>query len=182
VKLIEAAGKGWEAFERLLLHCDDAIAVSWLGQMQSTKGQGGLGKQDDAGESTMVRITRKDALLVNAIRDQVLKPWAADNYGDPEIAPRLRYMFEPPSDVEGEATADHVTAMALQAFKDANAPLDVRSYMEAKGYPLLTPEAHAAEKEANIAHARAMMTPDPEQEEDDDAEEEQEPASIEEQG
>ncbi len=162
VKLIEASGKGWEGFERLLLHCDDSIAIAWLNQTQSTKGQGGLGSQENAGESTMVRITRKDALLSHALREQVLKPWCLDNYGH-DLAPYLSWKFEPPKDEGLTAKTDLAVGQALVAFKAAGAPLDVRTFLEERAYPLLTESEHTAQKAASVEEAQSMMaatTPD----------------------
>ncbi len=160
VKLIEAAGKGWEGFERLLLHCDDSIAIAWLNQTQSTKGQGGLGSQENAGESTMVRITRKDALLSVALREQVLKPWCLDNYGH-DKAPYLNWIFEPPKDESLTAKTDLSIAQSMVAFKSAGAPLDQRAYLTARGYgeQLLTEAEHEAQQQKAIEDAQQAMKP-----------------------
>ncbi len=157
LKLIEAASNNWMGFMKLLEHCDDSIAIAWLGQSQSTKGQGGLGSQENAGESTITRLIRKDALVRDPLRDQVIKPWAADNYGNPDLAPHLEWQLEPPEDAGEVAKADLATAQALTGFKAAGAPLNVREYMESRSLPLLTEEEHTAQKQAAVDDAQAMM-------------------------
>lgn len=165
VKLLEASTNNWQGFMRLLEHCDDSIAISILGQRQSTMGQGGLKAQDDAGESTLTRITRKDALIATPLRDRLLKPWAKDNYGDEELAPIIEWQYEAPEDEGNAAKTDLAVAQALVQFKAASAPLDVRAYLLERGYPLLTEEEEAAKKAEAVKEAQQAMqtmTPDPE--------------------
>jgi phage gp29-like protein len=157
VKLLEASSNTWQGFDALLKHCDDSIAIAILGQSQSTRGQGGLGTQENAGESTMMRITRRDALLSDVLREQVLMPWAEANYGSAEAAPYLVWDNDPPEDKEKTAQAAKTVADALVAFKNAGAPLDVRTYLEQLGYPLLSEDEHAAQKQEAVEAARKAM-------------------------
>ncbi len=157
VKLLEASANTWEGFEKLLAHCDDSIAITLLGQSQSTKGQGGLGAQDNAGESTLTRISRKDAKIADVLRQQLIKPWAEENYGDAELAPFINFQVEPPEDESAAAKVDLAVGQALVAFKNAAAPIDIREYLEQRGYPLLTEEAHADMKKAAMEDAQAAM-------------------------
>jgi hypothetical protein len=161
VKLLEAAANTWEGFEKLLAHCDDSIAISFLGQKQSTNGQGGLGTQKDAGEESILRITRSDALIYVDLRNQVLKPWADDNYGDEDMTPYPCPQIEPPED-EGEvAKTDLTIGQTLMAFKTAGAPIDQRKYLEKRGYGelLMSEEEHAAAKQQAVEEAQQAMNP-----------------------
>jgi hypothetical protein len=152
LKLVEAASNNWEGFMKLLEHCDDSLAIVWLGQSQSTRGQGGLGSQENAGESTITRIIRKDALIAEVLRDQLIKSWAADNYGDAELAPHLHWQIDPPADEKKVADTD-------LGYGDA----------------LMTEEEHAAAKQQALEEAQAMMTATTPAESDDESEEEPEP-------
>jgi hypothetical protein len=173
VRLLESASDAWEGFKQLLDHCDDSIAILYLGQRQSTMGQGGLGTQENAGEDSLVRIARKDALVADTLRDQLLKPWAADNYGDPELAPFLKWNVDPPEDEKQAADVDLKVSQACGYFKTSGAPIDIRKFLEDRGYPLLTEEQHLQQKQDAVEDAQAMMiatTPaPPEPEEKDDA-------------
>jgi hypothetical protein len=93
LKLIEATANNWEGFSQLLSHCDRSIEVSLLGQSQSTEGQGGLGNQEKAGESTLLRLIKGDALVGDCLREKVIEPWAEDNHGDRELALFEEYQF-----------------------------------------------------------------------------------------
>ena len=37
--------------------------------------------------------------------EQILRPWATLNYGDPRLAPRFRYVTELPDEVDAKATS-----------------------------------------------------------------------------
>lgn len=156
MKLLEAAANTWEGFEKLLTHCDDSIAISFLGQKQSTNGQGGLGTQENAGESTILRLTRSDARIYVLLRRKVLKTWTQDNYGDAEMAPIPSPQIEPPEDEGERATTDFTVAQTLVQFKTAGAPLDPRKYLESRGYGelLMTEEEHAAAKQQAMEEAQ----------------------------
>jgi hypothetical protein len=131
----------------LLDHCDDSLAILILGQRQSTKGQGGLGTQEDAGESTMMRMTRRDALVGDVIREQMLEPWAEGLFGIAEAAPHITWDVDPPSDDAKVATALKDTATALATFKTAAAPIDVRALLGEMGLPLISEAEEKAMKQ-----------------------------------
>lgn len=159
VKLLEAASNSWEGFLKLIEHCDDSIAIVGLGQRQSTMGQGGLKAQDDAGESVMMRMTRKDSLIRNLFREKLLKPWAKANFGDENLAPNIVWQFEPAEDEQKASIADMNIATACQRFDACNAPIDMRQYLSERGYPLLEEAAHAALVAAKQQTAKDLLQP-----------------------
>lgn len=156
MKLVEAMSNTWEGFQKLIEHCDSSIEILFLGQSQSTQGTGGLGSQEKAGESTLIRILKGDALIGDQLRDQLLKPWAEDNYGDADMAPYLNWQIEPPEDEGERAKTDLAIGQALMAFKTSGAPIDMRKYLEKIGYGdvLLTEEEHAAQKQQAMEEAQ----------------------------
>ena len=119
VKLIEAAAQNTTGFLQLLEHCDSSIAITVLGQKQSTDGQGGLGTQEKAGESTLQRILRGDALVGEVLRERVLMPLARDNEGNAALAPYLRWQLDPPEDMAQKAKALLDVAQACVQFEQA---------------------------------------------------------------
>jgi phage gp29-like protein len=161
MKLVEAASNTWEGFQKLLEHCDDSIAILWIGQKQSTNGQGGLGSQENAGESTMLRLTRGDSKIYRVLRTQVIKPWAQANHGDAEKAPYVCPQIEPPEDESETAKTDLTIGQTLMAFKNAGAPVDPRKYLEARGYGemLMSEEEHAAVKQEAMEAAQQSVQP-----------------------
>lgn len=156
VRLLEAPANAWEGFLKLLEHADDDITISLLGQRQSTKGQGGLGSQENAGESTILRLTRSDALIYEVLRDEVIYPWTENNYGDGDLSPWPTPQIEPPADEAKVAETDLKIGQALTQFKSSGAPIDSRKFLEARGYgDLLMDEKEQAAMEASNAQEKA---------------------------
>lgn len=177
MKLIEAESNNWRGFQELLKHCDDSIAIALLGQSQSTTGQGGLGSQENAGQSTLVRVLRMDNQLGDVLREQHLKPWVDFEYGDEDLAPHVKWQVDPPEDQNAAAKTDLAVAQALVQFKAAGAPIDVRDYLEQRGYVLLSEEDHAAQKAKAIEDAQsAMQAPPPAVKDDEEQADDADPA------
>lgn len=140
LKLIESDSTNWKGFEGLIGHTDRSIEIAILSQSQSTEGQGGLGTQENAGESTILRLLRGDAMVGEVIREQLVKPWAADNYGNADLAPYLKWQVDPPEDMGIKAKTLLTVAQAVQAFALAPAwarHVDVRATLEDMGLPLI---------------------------------------------
>lgn len=137
VKLLEASALSYQGFQALLQHVDDSIAITILGQRQSTMGQGGLGAQEGAGDSVRIDLKRGDALIGHVLRDQILKPWAGYAYGAPDLAPYLCWQVEKPEDLQKKAQELTTVMDALQKARMAQLPVDSRAVLEAFGVPLL---------------------------------------------
>ncbi len=167
LKLLEATSTNWQGFKELLQHCDDSIDIAILGQRQSTQGQGGLGAKENAGESTLTKITRKDALIGDLLREKLLMPWTQDNYGNVDDTPEMEWQHEPPEDEKSASETDKNVGAALQSFKACAAPVDVREYLSQRGYPLLSPADVAklelqaqADKQQQMAHELSLKGAD----------------------
>lgn len=158
VELVEAMSMGWKGFEAMLAWCDREISNTLLGQSQSTDGQGGLSATDKPGDSVRNDVKAADsAKLCETLYTQALREYCEFNYGDPDLAPRPKYLVIPEEDEAKVADTDQKTATALVAFKNAGAPVDVRSYLEERGYPLLTPAQEQAQKQQALDDAKAML-------------------------
>lgn len=145
VKLIEAESNATKGFLDLLEHCDRAIATTLLGQHQSTDGQGGLGTQEKAGESTLQRILRGDALVGETLRERVLIPLVRDNEGDGGMAPYMQWRLDPPEDLAKKAQALYQVAQACVQFEQAptfGAHVEPRALLDEHQIPMV-PEDQA---------------------------------------
>ncbi len=140
VKLLEASSTDWEGFSQLVAHCDRSIEISILGQSQSTEGEGGLGNQEKAGESTLLRLIKGDALVGDCLREKVVEPWAEDNHGDRELAPYIGWQLEPPEDLEKKSKSLLTVAQSVEVLArvpEARAVIDFRALFEQYQFPLL---------------------------------------------
>lgn len=156
VKLIEAMGKSHELFEGEIEQLDREIATLLLGQSQSTDGQAGLGSNDQAGEPVRLDYMRSDADgLSSCLMPQFVAPYCEFVYGSRDVAPYLCIEVEPPED-EGEKTSSDLRiGQSLVQFVQAGAPVDMRKYLESRGYGdvLMTPEEEAKMKADKAAEA-----------------------------
>lgn len=140
VRLIEAQANTWEGFQKIIEHCDRSIEIDILGQSMSTEGQGGLGAQEKAGESTLLRIIRGDSLIGETLREKVLVPEAEANEGNGELASDVTWQVDPPEDLEKKAKAfDSMTKglSQLASVPEAVKLVDMRGLLESYQVPLL---------------------------------------------
>ncbi len=148
VELLEAASMGWKGFEAMLAWADGRKSEVICGQAASMDGQGGLNSQENPGSGVRDDIKMADnAKLCESLYIQALREYCEYNHGDADLAPRPDYEVVSPEDEEKKAKADQGIAQALVYFDQAKAPLDVRKFLEERGYPLLTEEEEAAMKE-----------------------------------
>jgi hypothetical protein len=74
------------------------ITIRILGHNTSSETKGATGTQGGAQSGTLIRgdIRVADTMKENTWIVQVLRDWAEVNFGDPELAPRLKYVTEEP--------------------------------------------------------------------------------------
>ncbi len=168
LKLVEASGRSTELFNAEIEQLDKEIATLVLGQSQSTDGQGGLGTQENAGETVRLDIIRGDRdTLSDAIRTQVLVPYCQFAYSDGAMAPWPLWDIEPAEDTAAKATEWKTLIDGLVAAKAVGLPINVREVLEQFNVPLLTEAEEAAlraeikaEKQAQLdAVAKAAPAP-----------------------
>ncbi len=126
------------AFKELIGKTEDSIAIAVLGQNLTTEVHGGSRAAARVHNEIRLDYRRADARsLADAIRSQVLRPWAAYNFGDPELAPRVEWDVEPEDDRQAAAQALATLATAVQTFQQAGAPIDVRAVLEQAAVPMV---------------------------------------------
>ncbi len=151
IELVEAMSQGYEGFEKMLAWCDRSISTVLLGQASSTDGMPGLGAQEKPGQAVRQDIAAADnAKLCEALYVQCLREYCEVNYGNADLAPMPCYQVEPPEDENEAAKADLSISNALVSFRRADAPINVREYLEQRGYSLLTEQEVAAQKAAQV--------------------------------
>lgn len=147
LKLVEASGKSVNLFQEEIEQLDREIATLVLGQSQSTDGQGGLGTQENAGETVRLDIIRGDRdTLADALHTQVLVPYCDFSYNTGDMAPWPCWDIEPPEDTAKKALEWKTLIDGLVAAKAAGLPVSVRDVLEQFNVPLLTEEEEAALK------------------------------------
>jgi hypothetical protein len=104
LELLEAKDTAWEAFPGLRDHCDMAIVLSLLFQNLTTEVKGG----SFAATTAHMDIRSGGIQYDNAawrwtIRQQIARPFAWLNYGDPELAPITDWDVTPREEYEHNA-------------------------------------------------------------------------------
>lgn len=163
VQYVEAQARTWESFKDFKDILDTDIAVLMLGQNLTTESAGGGLGDGGAKTHNLVRLdkTREDASLVEAIRHQVLMPFARFNFGDDSLAPRPIYRVGPPEDEVEKATVLKAVGDGIASLKAASDAVEEREILEDFGIPMVSEEEAAARKavrdEENAARLKATQ-------------------------
>ncbi|WP_394845175.1 DUF935 domain-containing protein [Pendulispora brunnea] len=145
IDLIEAAAGNWEAFDRLITKCDTNIACAILGQNLSTEVQGGSFAAAGAHQQVRQDYLEADAeTLATALHSQLLRPWAAFNFGNPDLAPWPSWDATPPEDRKEAAATLQAFADAVAKLLSSGVPIDIRALAERFDIPLLDTEQPVA--------------------------------------
>jgi len=136
VELLEATSQTWMGFEHLRQQAATDIAVTVLGQNLTTEVRGGSMAAANVHERVRLDVLEADAGILsnNLIRD-VFRPWAAYNYGNPELAPTPTWDATPPADRNQDALTLGSLASALPILESAG--VDIPALLEGYGIPLL---------------------------------------------
>lgn len=162
IEYVEAEARTWEAFREFKASLDTDIAVLVLGQNLTTEAAGGGLGGGEAKTHNLVRLdkAREDASLAEALRHQVLLPWARFNFDDVTLAPRPLYRVGPPEDETEKAGVLKAVGDGIAALTAASDDIDVRFILEDFGIALVSEEEAAARKavreELDAARAKAL--------------------------
>lgn len=136
VKLVEAAAKSHEAFEKLIAWADTALTIGILGQNLTTQVEGGSLAAAQVHENIRRDLIRSDAeTLATALRQQVLTWWAEFNLGDRELAPWPKWQTESSADRAADAGVYETLSRALPGLLTAG--VDITPIAEQYGLTLV---------------------------------------------
>src|ERR1700737_255412 len=160
VKLLEPQANSWAGFKGLVNQQDADIAITVLGQNLTTEVNQGSRAAAEVHDQVRSDFKKADAdSLAQHIRDEILRPWAAFNYGDPELAPTPKWTVDQPQDSKKIADTALSVSTALSNFKNAGSPVDDRALLDELGIPTLS-KAAAAKLLADKATADAKSASD----------------------
>lgn len=136
IELVEATATAWETFKNATEDTDKRITLTLLGQNLTTEVQGGsLAAAKVHGQVRQDYLEADARGLERALRQQVLRLWAQYNYGDPALAPVVRFKTEPVEDLK--ASADTLTSFSTAMLNLAQFPeIDRRALFARYGLPL----------------------------------------------
>lgn len=99
VELLEASDGAWEGFAQLIASCDREITLALLAQNLTTEVKEGSFAAARVHADVRQALVEADArALAQMIYMQLARPFAAMNFGDPELAPRVVWNVQPYED------------------------------------------------------------------------------------
>lgn len=129
-----------DGFKALLAHCDQAIAVSVLGQANNATEGGSYAKAQALDAIRQDLLEADAAALAETLYRQVLRPWAWFNFGDADLAPWPVWDATPPADTAALASTHKTAGEAIVVWTQAAAAqglaVDVEALALTYGVPL----------------------------------------------
>ena len=131
LRYLEARDRAWQGFQELISQCNDEITLALLGQNLTSQVKEGSFAAARVHADVRQAILEADArALAKTFYNQVLRPFAAFNFDDPDIAPVVSWDVRPQEDLEQKAKTFGSFAQALQ-------------YLRTAGFALKDPETFA---------------------------------------
>lgn len=125
VALIEAASQSWEGFDRLIQRTESSITLCLQWQNLTTEvKEGSFAAARVHADVKQSAVEFDEVTLARDVHEQIGRPFAAWNYGDPELAPETRWDCEPLEDRDAAAKALESYGRACQALSLAGVEYD----------------------------------------------------------
>jgi hypothetical protein len=159
-----SGGAGFEIIERTLNAAAISMAIVLLGHNLTTEVKGGSYAAADIGND--IRIDKKvddtDAEWAT-LRPQLAQPWALENYGDPEVAPRAIHVTDPPA--VNKAMADTYAQLGI-AIRELSilTGVDTDALCERFQLPMKPPGKEQVQVPAPVTSAAVTTPADPNEE------------------
>jgi len=128
VELLEAKDQGWEGFSRLISQCDVEITLAILAQNLTSEVKEGSFAAARVHADVRQALLESDArALAATLYAQLARPFAAINFGNADLAPRVIWDVTPYEDAQTKALSLQQIATAINAFRQAGVrPKDLR--------------------------------------------------------
>ena len=118
--LIEASDGAWEGFQKLIDQCDIEITLALLSQNLTTEvKEGSYAAARVHGDVRQTLLEADARALAKTLREQVGRPFAAVNFGNPDIAPIIEWDLEPAEDKKELASCMQSFAIAVVDLRKA---------------------------------------------------------------
>jgi phage gp29-like protein len=129
LELLEARDRGSATFRETIEDADRAIILTIKSQNLTTEVvEGSFAAARQHGGTEQVTLEFDDATFAQDFYEQVGRPYAMFNFGDPDMAPYSSWDVQPIEDRAAEAKTTLDASTALVALKAAGVPVDVHAY------------------------------------------------------
>ncbi len=118
VSMVEAKDRSYESFDKSMGRADMAIVLAILWQNLTTEVAGGSYAAATVHEGVKQTAARYDnATLSSCIFEQAARPFAAWNFGRPDLAPRKTWVIEEPADHLSSAQTFSAFSAAINSLR-----------------------------------------------------------------
>jgi len=138
VDLLEASDASWEGFQKLITQCDTEITLALLAQNLTTEVKEGSFAAARVHADVRQSLLESDArALAGTIYMQLARPFAAMNFGNADLAPRVIWNVQPYEDNLTAVQTLMQFAQAIFALRNAGkAPRDLEKLAKDFGLDL----------------------------------------------
>lgn len=120
LRYLEPRDRAWQGFQALVQQCNDEITLALLGQNLTSQVKEGSFAAARVHADVRQTFLEADArALAKTFYVQVLRPFAALNYGDPDLAPTVTWDVRPQEDLEQKAKTFQALATGIQQLRTA---------------------------------------------------------------
>lgn len=141
IELVEATATGWQTFDNTKTDSDKRITIRLVGQNLTTDVEGGSRAAATVHQQVKGEFLKADERAVmRGFFRQVLRLWAAFNYGRADLAPKPSLPVTPPEDRKVEAEQLDVVADAAAKLSQLQVPgarVDTRALLVRHKVPLV---------------------------------------------
>jgi phage gp29-like protein len=118
IDLLEATDQGWQGFHQLIEQCNAEITLAIMAQTLTTEVKEGSFAAARVHADVRQALLESDARsLERTIHEQIARPFAAMNWGRPEIAPVTQWCLDPVEDNETKARTFQLVAAGIMALR-----------------------------------------------------------------
>lgn len=120
LRYLEPKDEGWQAFKELIAQCNIEITLALLGQnLTSEVKEGSFAAARVHADVRQAYLELLARALAKTLHVQVLRPFAALNFGDPKYAPQVLWKISPPEDQLMKARTFAAVGDGLQKLRQA---------------------------------------------------------------
>lgn len=118
LRYLEPNDPNWQVFKALIEQCNDEITLALLGQNLTSQVKEGSFAAARVHADVRQAILEADArALAKTLYVQVLRPFAALNFGDANLAPTVQWDVSPPEDLKTKAQTMMSVSQALNFLR-----------------------------------------------------------------
>lgn len=125
LRYLEPADENWKSFKELIEQCNDEITLALMGQnLTSQVKEGSLAAARVHADVRQAILEADARALAKTLYVQVARPFAALNFGNPDLAPRIDWDVRADEDLEAKSKSFQAFAAGINYLRQAGFALE----------------------------------------------------------